>query len=298
VRQRDDHEGSRREGSRSSGRMNRRTFLRVSLGAAASGIGLGLYAWQVEPHWLEVVRRPLRVTGLPAALEGRTLIQLSDVHVGPRVADDHVLRTFEAATALAPDFVVYTGDFTTYAQDIHAHAGRIYARAPRGRLGTFGILGNHDYGPGWAHPEIAARHAKMLEAAGVRVLRNEVAEAAGLQIAGMDDWWARRFDAAATLAQLDAGRASIVLSHNPDTADLPGWEGYTGWILAGHTHGGQVKPPFLPPPLLPVRNRRYTAGVFELEGGRRMYISRGIGHLRQVRFNVRPELTVFELRGA
>jgi uncharacterized protein len=78
--------------------------------------------------------------------------------------------------------------------------------------------------------------------------------------------------------------------------DLPGWSGYEGWILSGHTHGGQCKPPFLPPPLLPVRNRRYTAGEFELAGGRRLYISRGVGHLLQVRFNVRPEVTIFEMR--
>jgi uncharacterized protein len=74
--------------------------------------------------------------------------------------------------------------------------------------------------------------------------------------------------------------------------------GYEGWILSGHTHGGQCKPPFLPPPLLPVRNRRYTAGEFPLTGGRRLYISRGVGHLLPVRFNVRPEVTVFELRPA
>jgi uncharacterized protein len=100
------------------------------------------------------------------------------------------------------------------------------------------------------------------------------------------------------LASLDPSRASLVLSHNPDTVDLPVWGGYEGWILAGHTHGGQCKPPFLPPPLLPVRNRRYTAGEFELSGGRRLYISRGVGHLLEVRFNVRPEVTVFTLQSA
>ena len=60
----------------------------------------------------------------------------------------------------------------------------------------------------------------------------------------------------------------------------------------------QCKPPFLTPPLLPVRNQRYTAGVFALSDSRRMYISRGVGHLMQVRFNVRPEVTVFELQRA
>lgn len=92
------------------------------------------------------------------------------------------------------------------------------------------------------------------------------------------------------------GTPALALSHNPDSVDLPGWENHAGWILAGHTHGGQCKPPFLPPPLLPVANRRYTAGEFRLSGGRRLYVSRGVGHLTRVRFNVRPEVTLFELR--
>ena len=54
----------------------------------------------------------------------------------------------------------------------------------------------------------------------------------------------------------------------------------------------------LPPPLLPVKNRLYTAGEFELSGNRRMYISRGVGHMIKVRFNVRPEVTVFVLEAA
>jgi predicted MPP superfamily phosphohydrolase len=59
-----------------------------------------------------------------------------------------------------------------------------------------------------------------------------------------------------------------------------------------------VKPPFLPPPLLPVKNKRYSAGLFELEQGRTLYINRALGHLWQVRMNVRPEITVFELQQA
>jgi predicted MPP superfamily phosphohydrolase len=120
-------------------------------------------------------------------------------------------------------------------------------------------------------------------------------EVSGLQIVGLDDLWAKRFDLETPMAALDPARAALVLSHNPDTVDLAGWGAYNGWVLAGHTHGGQCRPPFLPPPLLPVKNRRYTAGEFYLSGGRRMYISRGVGHLLQVRFNARPEITLFHL---
>lgn len=276
---------------------SRRRFLGTA-GVFGTGLALGLYAWDIEPEWLEIVRRPLPVRGLPAALRGRTLAHLSDIHVGPRVSDAYVRRTFARVAALRPDLVAYTGDYVTWRDDVLPRAAAIYDGMPRGRLGTFATLGNHDYGPGWAHPEIAAQVATMLEHRGARVLRNEVAEVAGLQVMGLDDTWANRFDVAGAIARLAPERPALALSHNPDTVDRPAWSGFTGWILAGHTHGGQVKPPFLPPPLLPVRNRRYVAGEVALSGGRRLYVSRGVGHLLHVRFGVRPEVTLFTLTGA
>ena len=89
----------------------------------------------------------------------------------------------------------------------------------------------------------------------------------------------------------------MALSHNPDTADRPVWGGMRGWILAGHTHGGQCRPPFLPPPILPVRNKRYSSGAFDVGPGRTMYVNRGLGYMLRVRFNARPELTLFTLTG-
>jgi predicted MPP superfamily phosphohydrolase len=276
---------------------SRRRFL-ATAATFASGVGLGLYTWYVEPHWLEIVRRPLPVKGLPDALNGRTLAHLSDLHTGPRVDDAYLVHTLARVRALRPDIVAYTGDYITYERGVFARATRVYADLPRGRLATFGVLGNHDYGPGWSHPEIAERVTELLTKRGVRVLRNEVGEVGGLQVAGLDDTWANRFDVASTMEALDPARPAIALSHNPDSADRPAWDRFRGWILAGHTHGGQVKPPFLPPPLLPVRNRRYVAGEVAISGGRRLYISRGVGHLWHVRFCVRPEVTLFELRPA
>lgn len=87
----------------------------------------------------------------------------------------------------------------------------------------------------------------------------------------------------------------MALCHNPDGVDDPGWAGFRGWILAGHTHGGQCKPPWFDSPILPVQDRRSTSAPFELGNGRRLYLNRGIGYLRRVRFNCRPEITLFEL---
>ena len=278
--------------------ITRRRFLKASAAAAALGGLAWGYAFRVEPHWLELVERRLPISNLPVDLAGRRMAQLSDLHIGPQVDEGYLLRSFARVRALSPEFVVYTGDFTSYDGDVFDRAARVFSQLPLGRDGSFGILGNHDYGPGWAYPEVAVRVAAIAAEAGVRVLRNEIAEVGGLHIVGLDDLWAHRFDPAAGFRELPPGAAAVALSHNPDTADLPGWDAHSGWILAGHTHGGQCKPPFLPPPLLPVRNRRYTAGAFELPGGRRLYISRGVGHLIPVRFNVRPEVTIFRLECA
>jgi predicted MPP superfamily phosphohydrolase len=167
--------------------ISRRSFIRSTAGVAGAGAAFGAYAWRIEPHWLEIVRRPLRIARLPAQLHGATLVQLSDIHVGRRVADDYVLDVFSRISSLQPDIVLYTGDFVSYRQGVVEHAARVYAHASRGRLATLGILGNHDYGPGWAHPEVATSLVTMLDGHGVRILRNEVHDVDGLQIFGMDD---------------------------------------------------------------------------------------------------------------
>jgi predicted MPP superfamily phosphohydrolase len=278
--------------------VTRRTFLRVSGGALGAAAAAGLYTWRIEPRWLEIVRRPLPIRGLPGSLAGRTLAQLSDIHVGLRVDDEYVLAAFRRVAQLRPDIVVLTGDLLSHHPRIFEQLPGVYRYFPRGRAATLAILGNHDYGPNWSHPEVAQGLVDTVTPFGIRVLRNQLHDVDGLQIAGLDDFWGTAFNPRPVLERLDPARAGLVLSHNPDTVDLPVWTGYEGWILAGHTHGGQCKPPFLPPPLLPVRNRRYTSGEFELSASRRLYISRGVGHLMRVRFNARPEITMFELRQA
>jgi predicted MPP superfamily phosphohydrolase len=272
--------------------MTRRRFFGTVLGGVAAS---GLYTWRIEPHWVEIVRRPLPIRGLPRSLEGKSLAQISDVHVGLRVDDDYLIDVFSRVAALAPDIVVLTGDLVSFHDEVFDQMQRVYRAFPRGRLATVGVLGNHDYGSWWSHPEIAQQVVEIVTPLGLTILRNEVRDVDGLQIVGLDDWWAKRFDPVRALSCVDNSRAAIVLSHNPDTVDQPGWAGFEGWILSGHTHGGQCKPPFLPPPLLPVRNRRYTAGAFELDGNRRLYINRGVGHLYRVRMNVRPEVTMFTM---
>ena len=276
--------------------------MRRTAGAmVASAVGVVGYTIGVEPHWLELVERNLAIDKLPSALEGARLVQISDLHIGPQVSDDYIVESFERVRALAPDLVVCTGDFITHRvarREAQYHQLRaVLAHYPQGKLATVGILGNHDYGHGWGDPAVAARVASEAERAGVRILRNEVAPVAGLDLIGIDDLWSRRSDPVTALA-LRESAAGLVLVHNPDAADEQPWPEYRGWMLAGHTHGGQCKPPFLPPPLLPVKNRRYVRGEVSVDAERTLYISRGVGHLIRARFNVRPEITLFTLRSA
>lgn len=279
--------------------LTRRRALQGMAAAGAGAVMVGLYTWRIEPHWLEFTYPALPIAGLPRELEGRTLAQLSDLHIGPKVDDDYIVESFRRVQEFAPDFVVFTGDWITYrSKGQFEQLRRVIAQAPLGRLGTVSILGNHDYGFGWQMPEVAEEVCKIVREAGVTVLRNEALNVGGLQFLGLDDLWGPRFDPVDLLAQRGQDASTIVLCHNPDAADRDVWGSYQGWILAGHTHGGQCKPPFLPPPLLPVKNRRYTAGEINLSGNRRLYISRGVGHLLRVRFNVRPEIPIFQLRRA
>lgn len=277
--------------------ISRRRFLQSGACLALGAVGAGAYARWWEPEWLEFVTHDLPIAHLPASLDGCVLAQISDIHVGRQVSGAYLQRSFDALGAHEPDLVVITGDWITAGDSSSLEAlGRVLERLPRARLGSFGILGNHDYGAGWRQTSVADAVVRRAHDSGVTVLRNARTTVDGLAIVGVDDLWAPNFDGAARVIAGDGPQ--VVLCHNPDAADAPIWSGHRGWILSGHTHGGQCRPPFLPPPILPVRNRRYTAGAIPLDEGRDLYINRGLGHLTKVRFNVRPEITLHRLRRA
>jgi len=142
---------------------------------------------------------------------------------------------------------------------------------------------------------VASTTCEILKKAGISPLRNEIGKSEGINFLEMDDYWGLNFGPEKMMAINDPSAAKVVLCHNPDVCDLSVWSDYKGWILAGPTHGGQVEPPFLPQPILPVKNRAYSAGEIDLNDGRTLYINRALGNIFPIRFNVRPEITVFEL---
>ncbi len=276
--------------------MKRSHFIRNIL---LGGLGISnlLYALQIEPFWVEFVKHDMPITNLPKKLKGKTVMHISDLHVGDRFDRQYLIDAFREAKKYKPDYVVYTGDFINY-EDISTHGNKLHevmSQAVKGDLGTFAVLGNHDYGKKWKNEDIASHVIDTLKKFDINVLRNEIQEAEGLYFMGIDDCWSDNFKPKNALKDYRTEQPTLTLCHNPDVCDMDVWEDYQGWILSGHTHGGQVKPPFLPPFVIPVKNKLYTSGLFELSNNRKLYINRALGHLYQVRFLVRPEITLFTL---
>ncbi len=276
--------------------MNRRQFLlRAGATVGATAVG-GVTTWKFMLHHLEVVEQTLPIVGLPSGLEGAKLVQLSDLHVGPQVDDDYLIRAFEMVRALKPDILAFTGDYVTWRgpQQL-VQLERVLQAMPTASIAKVSVLGNHDYGFQWRDPEVANAVVKLVSNHGVQFIRNDVLVVEGLSIIGIDDLWAGHASVKRARLQVKADAPQLVLCHNPDVADFPVWSGYRGWMLSGHTHGGQCKAPFFPPPILPVQNKRYAAGAVAVGDGRTVYINRGVGHTLPVRVNVRPEITSYRL---
>lgn len=276
--------------------FTRRRLLSLAGGAFVGSTALGVYVWRVEPHWLHVVERPLPIAQLPDAWIGKRIVQLSDLHVGPFVDPEHLRAALDTAAALEPDVTVITGDFMTCRGTEQLDGvSTLFNHFSPSPWGCFASLGNHDYGHRWRRTEVADQLVQRLADRGITTLRNECRAVHGLQFVGLEDLWGPHFQPRDMLAQVDWQGPTLTLSHNPDSMDRPEMAVVRGWVLAGHTHGGQCKPPFLPPPILPVKNRRYSVGEIEVDEHRRLYINPGLGYLHRVRLNVRPEITVFHV---
>ena len=296
---RDTHPGVAARPARAG--LTRRRFLRWGVGggtAAVAGLGGMAYTTCITPFAVRWVRR---VTHLPAdhRWAGRVIAQLSDLHLGMTDAG-YLAAELDRVVGERPDLIVVTGDVLNDSRsgEVELAAPMLSRLKPR-RTPVLVCLGNHDYGHGKDHLAVAERLKGELEAIGCRVLIDRRIDLDGLAVLGLDDFWSERWDGAAVralVADAAAAGGGLVLTHNPDTADLPIWAGFRGTLLSGHTHGGQVCLPLAGPPVLPVSNRSYVRGVYPQAPGRELYINPGIGYSQPVRFNAPPEVTWHRVR--
>ncbi len=276
-------------------RLSRRAFLLA--GAAALGLPSGWwYAERVEPYWLAVEAHTLTLPGLPAAFDGLTVVQLSDLHLGPvptpEASDAMVAAAVRTAVALRPDLIVITGDFVRrWGWESRLTEALRPLTAP---LGVLGVRGNHDWyrGAEAVAERVTAAGVHLLNNAHLRLTRGDEA----VYVAGLDDQYDNRHDLNQALAGLPAGALVILLAHEPDFATTAAADGRVALQLSGHSHGGQVRLPFLRATWLPRLGRRFPHGWYQV-GAMQLYVNRGIGVVGvPVRFNCRPEVTHFTLR--
>ena len=233
---------------------------------------------------------------LPPGHEGLAGFRIgfvTDCHVGPTFSAAALARNLEPLASEEVDVCLFGGDYVSESARF-APAAAIVLKdlAPRARHGGLAVLGNHDCAVG--HRKVAG----ALEAAGIRVLRNQAVpiETAGgtLWIVGIDDALLGKPDPAAAFAGLPIGAAALGLWHEPDFAEQTARLGAFAQ-LSGHTHGGQLCFPLVGPLVLPPGGRRFVGGRHEASG-MPVYTSRGIGVYRPpARLRCPPELTVATL---
>jgi predicted MPP superfamily phosphohydrolase len=241
-----------------------------------------------------VVTVEVPLAGLPAALQGFRIVQISDIHVGPTIRRRYLESIVEAVNRLKPDLVAITGDLVDGSvPDLQSHVAPLSALMSR--HGSFFVTGNHEYYSG-VLPWLAE-----LKRLGIKVLHNEhvVIEHGGakLVLAGVPDYSAGHFDEshrsdprqAIAGAPQDAG-ARVLLAHQPRSAPAAAGAGFD-LQLSGHTHGGQ----FLPWNFFVRFQQPFTAGLHRL-GRMWVYVSRGTGYWGPPkRFGAPSEITELKL---
>ena len=281
--------------------ISRRRVLKALAGIGVAGAVTGLYSITVEPFWPEFHGIELPIRNLPRAFDGYRITHLTDTHAGDATPLSYLNRVIDRVNEGRPDLVLFTGDLTTHDMD-YVDPG--CALLKRLQAPVIASLGNHDYDTDCACVGIGTRMAEKISTTlasfGGRVLRNASTyiqrDGQTLYIAGCEDLMTGLLDVDRALADVPAGAACIMLSHNPDSVpqvDHP----RVNLVLSGHTHGGQVRIPGLGAPLLPIRLRQYDAGLFSLRHTQ-LYVSRGVGCLRRIRLFCRPEIPTFVLRAA
>jgi len=280
--------------------ISRRRFLQLA--AATGATALAADAVLLEPNRPRLIRRHIPLRRWPERLNGFTIAILSDFHYDPYFSLHPLKASINIVNGLNPDLIALTGDFVSQPLSCDDRKAALAAepcarilRDLRAVHGLWAVMGNHDY---FTDPQHVT-HA--LEAEGIHVLANQSRpierEGGRIWLAGVNDVLGRTADLGQTLRGVPTGEAVVLMAHEPDFADqvasFP-----VDLQLSGHSHGGQVLLPGLPPLYLPELAKKYISGLYHI-GPLTLYTNAGLGTVYlPVRLNCPPEITLLTLRPA
>ena len=252
----------------------------------------------IEPNRLVVREQTIAIDNWPRQLDGLRIAVISDIHAGGSFINDKKLHLIvDKTNQLHPELIVILGDYMSSngwtSRRVEPEVFSAVLRNFSAPLGTYSVLGNHD---AW----YSARKVRAaLEHNGIRVLDNESvqiqARGVPLSLVGLADLWTEPQSIEQTVAKVPEGQAMIALTHNPDI--FPNVPERVPLLLAGHTHGGQVRFPFIGSVVQSSRfGQRYERGhVFEKN--HHLFVTTGIGtSIVPVRFGVTPEIVLLTVR--
>ena len=280
-----------------TGPVTRRSFLKAGVFAAG---GMALYAGEIERHWVDVHRVEIRLANLPDAFRGFRIAHMADFHYGEYSEPTFIRSVVRRVNALRPDMIALTGDFVSsgpmvkrISVDFAYHCADLLVKLECPR--KFASMGNHDV--------LVSRIdvSDALQSRSIPVLYNDAMaiekDGARIWLAGIADTIVGTdadLNAAIPQGRVPSKEPLILMAHEPDYADRVIGSG-VDLMLSGHTHGGQVRIPFMPPMNLPPMGRKYIEGYFSLSG-LQLYVTRGIGTVGvPFRFRCPPEITLITL---
>lgn len=236
----------------------------------------------------------------PERMSGFTVAVLSDFHYDPYFSVHPLHAAIPMVNDLHPDLIVLTGDFVSIPL-IGSRRKAALAVDPCAQLisqmkaphGLWAVLGNHDDRTDRKHV------TQALQAENIQVLANQSQaierDGARFWLAGLNDVLSRTADLSKTLHTVPEGEPVIMLVHEPDSADAVA-KYPVDLQISGHSHGGQVRFPLLPPLYLPDLGKKYVWGAYQV-GPLPLYTNAGLGTLRvPMRLNCPPEITLLTLR--
>ncbi|KGX91576.1 metallophosphoesterase [Pontibacillus halophilus JSM 076056 = DSM 19796] len=282
--------------------MTRRRFIKTGLNSVLSLLGISVaglgYAKYIEPRLFTVRSETITSPRIAQPLDGFRILQFSDLHIGFHLDEERLEAIVSRINNYNVDMIVFTGDLFDDPSNLFHHTYERVAsllNSMKAPYGKFWIYGNHDHG-GYGTEEVKS----LMDRAGFTLLQNSSTlikiNEEELLLVGLDDALLGEPNLDLALQNQDQRPFTLLLCHEPDLADSV--QHYpVDVMLAGHSHGGQIRLPFVGPLVTPPLAYTYTEGLYSIgTTGFQLYVSRGLGMTRlPYRFLCRPELTIHTL---